>query len=125
MRKQLAFLISLSLASGASAADWVSFATCGASSQPRYYSYDASSVTRDGSNVLVHVKGDYSRVRGSRASEGQIVWAMNCQNRTFVERSRTEYRPDRSIAESYGSPTGAMTIGPNSVPDKLLQKVCA
>lgn len=125
MRRQILFVWSLCVASSAPAAEWVSFATCGGPSELRYYSYDSASIARQGPDVLVQVRGDYSRVRGARATEGQIVWALNCDDRTFIERSRTELLPDRSVFANYDSPTSAMRIAPNSVPDKLLRKVCA
>ena len=122
--RTIGFLISLCLASGASAATWVPFADCGAADQLRLYSFDSSSVTRNANDVLVRIKGDYSRVQGTRVSEGQIVWALNCNDRTFVEKSRAEYRPDRTVFANYQSPTPAMRIAPNSIADKLLRKVC-
>lgn len=124
MARPITFLLILSLASAASASNWVPFATCGGDDLLRSYFYDRASLVAEGFERIVSIRGDYSRVRGSRASQARIQWAMNCQARTFVERSRTEYRPDQTVVENYGSPTAAMTIAPNSVPEKLLRHVC-
>ncbi len=88
MRHLATFLIALTFPSVASAANWVFVANCGEQDQPRAYSYDGDSLRRDGSNVIVRIKGDYSQIVGSRVTEVSILWSFDCANRAIVERSR-------------------------------------
>ena len=125
MRRFICVLVALSLPSVAPAASWVFVANCGEEGQVKAYSYDRDSVRGDGGNVLVRVKGDYSRSAGSRAREAQIVWSFDCANRTFVERSRTEYGPNRKVVASYRQPTAQMGITQDSIAEKVRALVCA
>lgn len=116
--------VSLCLSSASIAQVWVPFADCGGAEQLRSYSYDPSSVANEGSNRIVSIKGDYSRVRGSLASEGRILWAVDCEDRTYAEQSRTELRADGTVHSKYDTPTERMAISPDSVADKLSKEIC-
>lgn len=124
MKRAVPFIVLISLSSASTAQLWVPFADCGGGDQLRSYSYDRSSVVTEGANRVVRIKGDYSRVRGSRTSEGRILWTVNCGDRTFMEKSRTEFRTDGTLVSNYDSPTGQMLISADSVADKLSREVC-
>lgn len=124
MKRAVPFIVLMCLSSASIAQVWVPFADCGGGDQLRSYSYDRSSVVTQGANRVVRIKGDYSRVRGSRTSEGRIMWTLDCGDRTYMENSRTELRADGTLVRNYDSPTGQMVISPDSVADKLLRKVC-
>lgn len=125
MRRFICILIGLSLSSAAPAATWAFVANCGEQDQVKAYSYDRESVRREGGNVFVRVRGDYSRSAGSRSQEAQIVWSFNCADGTFIERSRIEYGPGREVISSYRNPTGQMGITQNSIAEKVRSIVCA
>lgn len=124
MRRLIATLIALSLPAAAPAASWVFVANCGKGDQVRTYSYDPGSVRTIGGDVLVQVRGDYSRAAGSRAREARILWSYNCSNRTFVERSRTEYGTGRAVVGRYRQSTTSMRISPGSIADSVFALVC-
>lgn len=125
MNRAVPFMILMCLSSVTSAQVWVPFATCGGSDQLRSYSYDRSSIVTEGEHRVVRIKGDYSRVRGSRLSEGRILWTLDCGDRTYMETSRTEFRADGTVDREYGTATGQMEISRDSVADKLSRAVCA
>lgn len=125
MRQVLAMICVLSVPSGAAAADWQFVANCGEQPQQRAYSYDADTLQRRRGKVTVRLKGDYSQVAGSRSKEAALVWSIDCANRTYVERARTEYDAARKIAAKYRKPTAAMGITPDSVAEKVFARVCA
>ena len=124
MKRAIPFIVSMSLSSASFAQVWVPFADCGGADQLRSYSYDRSSVATEGANRMVSIRGDYSRVRGSRTSEGRITWTLDCGTRTYTESSRTEFRSDGTVHTKYDTPTGRMGISPGSVADKLAREVC-
>ena len=124
MKRAIPFIVSMSLSSASIAQAWVPFATCGDGEQLRSYSYDPSSIVTEGANRVVIIRGDYSRVRGSRASEGRLSWRLDCGSRTYTEDSRTELRADGTVAIKYDAPTGRMVIIPASVADKLAREIC-
>jgi hypothetical protein len=124
MRRLLGLTIALSLPSAASAANWAFVANCGQQHQLRAYFYDTASLRRQRGSVIVRLRGDYSQVAGSRSKEAQLVWAIDCANRTFVERSRKEFGADRLVVVNYGKATGAMGITNNSIAEKLATRVC-
>lgn len=125
MRRFIAILVAVSLPSAAPAASWVFVANCGEEQQTKAYSYDRDSVRADRGNVLVRVRGDYSRSVASRAQEAQIVWSFNCASGTFSERSRIEYGRNREVIANYPKPTGQMGIMQNSITEKVRSIVCA
>ncbi len=125
MRRTLGFVVGLSLASAAPAASWTFFAQCGDGGQMRAYSYDTGSVSARRGNVLVKVAADYSHDSGNRARDGQLIWSLDCAGRTYFEKSRVEYRANRSVVAKYRTPTIVMPIKADSVADKLAKKVCA
>lgn len=112
-------------ASAASAADWTLVAQCGDAGQERLYSYDAKSILRDPSMVAVKMKGDYSRLVQKGARESEMIWAFDCTQRMWVERSRTVYDSDHRTVASFDNPSVAMRIVPSSVADKVFAVVCA
>jgi len=118
-------MCALSLPSAATAADWVFLANCGDEQQLRAYAYDADAVQRQRGKVTVRLKGDYSRVAGSRSQEVRLIWALDCANRTFVERSRIEYAADRKVVASFRKATPSMGITRDSVAEKVFARVCA
>lgn len=124
MHSALSILLALPVTTAASAANLTFIADCGGSQHIRSYSFDEGSLRHDGRNLLVRVNGDYSRDRGSRATNAQILWSFDCEDRTFVERSRTEYGADGTVIASYTSPTRSMGIKTGSVANELLKKVC-
>jgi hypothetical protein len=125
MRRTLSILVALGLPTAASAQSWVFVADCGEQNQVRTYSYDPKSVARSAGNVVVRLKGDYSRAAASPAKEARIVWSFDCADRTYVERTRIEYGANRKVLTSYTKPTPIMGISRNSIADKVFGKVCA
>ncbi len=125
MRRMIGFVVGVSLASAAPAASWTMFAQCGEAGQMRAYSYDPASVSARRGNVLVKIGADYSQDAGNRARDGQLLWSIDCAGRTYFEKSRTEYRANRTVVAKYRSPTIVMPIRADSVADKLAKKVCA
>lgn len=125
MRWYLTCLVTLCVPSVAPAASWIFVANCGEQGQVKAYSYDRDSVRRQGEDVLVQIRGDYSRSPGSRAQEAQIVWSFNCAGGTFVEQARTEYGEGRNVVASYRDPTGQMNITRGSIAEKVRSIVCA
>jgi hypothetical protein len=125
MIRTAAFLTLLSIAGAASAANWISFANCGEPGSLRMYQYDAASVRTAGSEVAVRIRGDYSQHKRMRAKEAQVLWHVNCADRTFVETSRKDFSAKHRVLANYRQPTRTMSIIPGSVPDKLFEKVCA
>lgn len=124
MKRLALFVVALSVSSTGIAQSWAPFAQCGSGDQIRSYSFDQSSLVTDGNSRVVKVHGDYSRVRGAVASRAEIVWALDCQARGFVERSRTEYRANGAVVRRYGASIDAMKIAAGSVPAKLLERIC-
>lgn len=124
-RRIVAAAVGASLASAAPAASWTFFAQCGEGGQMRAYSYDSASVNAKRGKVLVKVSADFSRDSGNRARDGQLIWSIDCAGRTYFEKSRVEYRANRSVVAKYRSPTIVMPIMAESVADKLASKVCA
>ena len=116
--------VGLFASSGAPEASWTMFAECGRVGQERLYSYDEASMQRHGEDVGVQLKADYSRVPGSRAATARIHWVVNCRHRSFVEKSRLEYASNGRLVAQYRA-TRSMGINPDSVADKLFQKICA
>ena len=53
-----------------------------------------------------------------------MLWSLDCNARTYFEKSRTDYRPNRSILESYRKASETMTIADDSVAFKLAEKIC-
>lgn len=125
MRWYLTILVALCVPSVAPAASWVFVANCGEQGQVKAYSYDRDSVRREGGDVLVQIRGDYSGSPGSRAQETQIVWSFNCAGGTFVEQVRTEYGEGSNVVASYTDPTGQMNITRGSIAEKVRSIVCA
>lgn len=125
MKRAILLIVSVCLSSASTAQAWVPFANCGGADQLRSYFYDPSSVVTEGSNRVVSIRGDYSRVRGSGVSEGRILWTLDCGDRTYVENSRTELRADGTVHSKYDAATGQMPIGTDSVAEKLSRAVCA
>ena len=125
LRQGLGFALCVSLASAAPAANWAFFAQCGEGSQLKAYSYDPGSVSTRGGQRLVKIAADYSQDAGNRARDGQLVWSIDCAGQTYFEKSRIEYRANRSVVAKYRSPTIVMPIKADSVADKLAKKVCA
>ena len=123
MFKAAGLFACMSLSTAGLAAEWTHFADCGQPGQQRIYSYQSSSVSRRGDEVRVTIRGDYSRVSGSRAQSGRLLWTLNCTARTFRERQRIDYA-GRRVVERYNSPTAAMNISPGSVAERLFEKVC-
>ena len=124
MRHFAYILIALAFPSAATAVSWTFVANCGEQGQTRAYSYDRDSVRRDHGGVQVRIKGDYSRVAGSRSQEAMIHWSFDCKSRTFVERSRAEYGPNRTMVANYDTPTSRMAATPASIAGKVLALVC-
>ena len=124
MYRSILLIVSMCLSSASVAQVWVPFANCGGGDQIRSYSYDPSSVVTEGVNRVVSIRGDYSQVRGSPVREGRILWTLNCGDRTYVEKSRTELRADGTVHSKYDTPTGQMGIIADSVADKLSSVVC-
>jgi hypothetical protein len=124
MHRRLIFAIGVSLASAAPAASWSTFAECGDSNHLHIYSYDSDSVSTRRGQVLVRVNVDYSRDPASRAQSGRMQWSVDCGGRTYFEKSRVDYRANRSVVASYRKPSQTMTIIADSVADKLSRKVC-
>lgn len=118
-------LLGVSLPAGATAADWVTVASCGDPGQVKAYSYDLASIDRSGDERSVKIRGDYSADRTSRAREAQMLWSFDCANRKFTEASREEYDSGRKVMQSYKEGTGAMALMPGSVADKVFAIVCA
>lgn len=125
MRWFLISLIPLCVPSVASAASWIFVANCGEQGQVKAYSYDRDSVRREGGNVLVRIRGDYTASPGSRAQEAQIDWSFNCAGGTFVEQARTEYDEVSNVVANYTDPTGEMNITRGSIAEKVRSIVCA
>lgn len=125
MRKITSFLVLISLPVAAPAAKWEFAANCGSGDQVRAYSYDSKSIRRNGPGATVAVKGDYSRIAGSRAREARLLWSFDCPSRTFVERARIEYGAGNAVVASYSQPTMAQSVGANSVAAKVYSAVCA
>lgn len=125
MRRMALFAIGVSFAAAAQAASWTNFAECGDSHHLHIYSYDPASVSARRGNVAVRVNVDYSRDPASRAHNGRMIWSLNCAARTYFEKSRVDYRANRSVVANYRAPSQTMTIIADSVADKLARKVCA
>lgn len=109
----------------ASAADWTLVAQCGDPGQERLYSYDANSVSRAPSSVVVKMKGDYSRLAQRSARESEMLWTFNCAEGTWVENSRTNYDAHHKTLSSFTNPSAAMRVAPTSVADKVFAVVCS
>jgi hypothetical protein len=124
LRRIVGFAVGVSVASAAPAATWTFFAQCGDAGQMRAYSFDSGSVTSKRGKVLVKVNADYSHDAGNRARDGALLWSIDCAGRTYFEKSRVEYRANRSVVAKYRAPTIVMPIMANSVADKLATKVC-
>jgi hypothetical protein len=124
LRLTLALVASI-LPSSVHAASWVFVANCGDDPQVRAYSYDADSIRRDGDNVRVWVKGDYSRLVGSQAREAKMLWSFSCPSKALVEISRAEYGADGKIVSNYEGSTPSMGIPSGSMADKVYSTVCA
>lgn len=125
MRQVLGIALAVGLSTSASAANWTFFAQCGDAGQMRAYSYDMGSISTKHGNKLVKVSADYSHDAGNRARDGQLLWSIDCAGRTYFEKSRVEYRANRSVVARYRAPTIVMPIMAKSVADKLASKVCA
>jgi hypothetical protein len=125
MRRILIFATGVTFAAAAPAANWATFAECGDSHHLHIYSYDRASVSTRRGNRLVHINVDYTRDPHSRARNGRMQWSVDCGARTYVERSRTEYRANRTVVANYRKASETMTIIADSVADKLARKVCA
>lgn len=124
LRRIVGFAVGLGLASAAPAASWTLFAQCGDGNQMRAYSYDPAISAKRG-KLLVKVSADYSQDAGNRARDGQLLWSIDCAGQTYFEKSRVEYRANRSVVAKYRTPTIVMPIKADSVADKLAKKVCA
>ena len=126
MGKWLLFAGALAaLSQPASAANWVHFADCGSAGQQRTYWYDTDRVRSRGAKKVVRIRGDYSRVAGSSVAGADIVWTLDCSNRSFVEQQRTERRKDGKVLGRYTKATRAMRVQADSVADKLADRLCA
>lgn len=123
MRHSL-FLALAAISTQAAAADWTHFANCGAAGQQRTYWYQPGSISTQGAETLVRVRGDYSQVAGSRASSAEILWSIDCTARTFSERNRVERRADGTLVAEYSRATPVMDVHAGSVAGKLLDRVC-
>lgn len=125
MVRCLLLVIGLSLPTGAAAADWTQFAECGGAGHLHIYSYDAASVSARKGKVQVRVNVDYSKDPASRAQNGLMQWSLDCNARTYFEKSRTDYRANRSVVATYRKASATMNIIDDSVASKLARKVCA
>ena len=125
MRRLLTFAVAAFLASPAVAATWTHFFDCGDGDQLRHYSYEKSSVRKQGKLLIVPVHGDYSEVRGSRATEARMVLAIDCGARTYFQKRRTEHDAAGKVVSRYDTPTPPMPIGPPGMGQHLFDQVCA
>src|SRR4051794_32162024 len=112
-------LVALCTAAPALASSWTHFFDCGQGDQVRHYSYDQGSVRHQGKLLLVSIAGDYSGVKDSRAVKARMVFAIDCQGRTYHQERRTEYRANGRVVARYNSPTPPMTISPPGIGQKL------
>ena len=125
MRSLLTFAVAVCLASPAAAVTWTHFFDCSDGDQPRHYSYDKSSIRKDGRLLVVNVHGDYSEVRGSRATEARMVLAIDCGGRTYFQKRRTEHDAKGRVVSRYNSPTPPMPISPPGMGQHLFDQLCA
>lgn len=125
MHRILTALVALCLPATAWAASWEFIANCGEANQLRIYSFDPASVRRDGDQLLLKMRGDYSRLAGSRAREARMEWAFDCARKYYVERSRTEFGTNGAVTASYAKPTAVMGINRNSVAAKVHARLCS
>lgn len=124
MRHVLSLIVLSCLASPALAGSWTHFFDCGAGDQARHYSYDPSSIRRQGGVLLVNIDGDYSEVKGSRATKASAVFAIDCSARTYYQKRRTEYGGAGRIVARYPTPTPLMSISAPGIGQKLFDHVC-
>jgi hypothetical protein len=121
----VAALVASMLPSSAHAASWVFVGNCGEGHEIRAYSYDAASIRKDDGNVLVWVKGDYSRTIGSQAREAKMLWSFDCPGKALIELSRAEYAADGKLVSSYEQRTPSMGLPRGSMAAKVYSAVCA
>jgi hypothetical protein len=124
MRSVLAIAL-LCIASPALASNWAPFFDCGQGENVRHYSYDQSSIQRRGDFLLVKIAGDYSGLRDSRAQKVRMVFAIDCNGRTYHQERRVEYRANGRVIARYSSPTPPMTISSPGIGQNLFERVCA
>ena len=124
MHRVLIFATGLNFATVGLASNWANFAECGDSRHLHIYSYDPASVSARRGKVLVRINVDYSRDPNSQARSGRMQWSLDCNARTYFERSRTDFRANRSVVANYRKPSETMTIIPDSVAEKLARRVC-
>ena len=124
MRNLLTFAIAVCLAAPAAAASWTHFFDCSEGNQPRHYSYDKSSIRKQGNLLIVPVHGDFSEVRGSKATEARMVLAIDCEGRTYFQKRRTEHDAKGRVVSRYNVPTPPMPIGPPGMGQHLFDQVC-
>lgn len=105
------------------AASWTHFASCGDPGQERLYSYNAASARRSHGGTSALIRADYSRVPGSGPKHARLLWTINCDDRTFVEKFRVEMAATGRVLARYKE-TGPMVINPGSVAEKLFDSIC-
>ena len=125
MRCLLIFAVAAGLASPGVAATWTHFFDCGEGDQIRHYSYDKSSIRKQGKLLLVGVHGDYSGVRGSKATEARMLLAIDCSGRIYFQKHRTEHDARGRVVSRYNSSTPPMPISPPGMGQHLFDEVCS
>ena len=123
MRSVLA-IAALCIASPALASNWAPFFDCGQGEQARHYTYDKSSIERQGNLLRVKISGDYSRLRESRAQKVRMVFAIDCEGRTYHRREGPSIKQMAGVMARYNSPTPPMTISGPSIGQSLFERVC-
>ncbi|MGZ8284920.1 MAG: surface-adhesin E family protein [Allosphingosinicella sp.] len=104
--------------SPAQAADWRQFGQGGSGA---IFYYDAGSIVRQGGNARVWVRVDLSGVRTDPAREARELWSFNCNQRTTMVLSVTDYAPDGGIIRSRANRDNGYLYDP-VVPDSQAER---
>lgn len=105
--------------------NWVRFANCSELGKIRTYFYDEASVQVSGGQISTTIFADYSQDRSARARHSELTWRLDCNARTFVEQSRTDFGAEGNVIRRYSYPTMTMRIGAGSVADDLARTLCS